>query len=278
LRAVSLYLILSCVYDLLPLFTTLLDGFISPNIIIVISRLFQAGIGLWIVTKLLSTKTTDQNYARLIGLYIILSQTSNILNFPLSIRGIASLIRYYLNVPSIYYLLTISTRVITILYIIVSIKLFRKQVDQKLFLYLSIIQLMHIFRVLYHTDFEWILISIPRMQANLYLIHFLANIALYSMLVIVFLVISGKLHVWEDKENRVIKWIGVALFLMGFLTLSNWFKLFVYGGYLHNIESLQGILLLQWVLLPIIDGIKALVSVYLSTRVFRVIPISDISS
>ena len=70
----------------------------------------------------------------------------------------------------------------------------------------------------------------------------------------------------DTNENRVIKWIGVALLLMSLRYFLNLYSLLVFQRFFMMIESYQGIFLAKIVLLPIIQGIQAIVLIFLSNE------------
>ena len=269
LRAASIYLITSFALEPLVIIQVLESESIDLSVLLVLFfRLLQIGTGIWITFMLLSSKANERNHTRLIGLYIIFVNASEIMNLPNSFRGLFAFWDIY---SPIQLLLSVSFRVKTILLICVTIKLLRKRIDKNLFLFLSFLQLMYILNVSYYTDFR-VLSYIPEVQADVYFLSYLTSLALYSILVIVFLVISGKIHMWKDDERGVIKWVGVALFLIGFRTLLTLFTAFVYNRFFLTIMHSQGIYLLQMVSLPIVWVIQAIIVIYLGIRVRAHIP------
>lgn len=265
LKAASLYFIFSIALESLPFLNILRTGSTEPYSLLVLSfRLLQIGTGIWIVIGLLPSKIKDQDYTRLIGLYLIFSILNEIVALPNSIRalvmawGFSTILRY---------IVWISTRVTTILSTYIYIKIFRKQIDQNLFLLLSINQIMYIIRLLYYTDFEWMFRYIPEMEANVYLIGFCASLGIFSILAILFFEVSGRKLFFNGDERRVVNWLGVALFVIGFRSLTYLFSSLVYDRFFLMIAHYQGLLLLQTVLLPIIQGIQAITLIYLSIRV-----------
>ena len=88
------------------------------------------------------------------------------------------------------------------------------------------------------------------------------------------MVLAGKMRAWGSNESRLIKWIGVALFLIGFIDLSNFVLGYVlrYDSYFSMASRAQGIHYVAMHILPIFQGIRAITLIYMSSRVFKTLP------
>jgi len=272
LRATSLYFILSIALQSLSLILAIRSyatRWTDPNLVLDdVFKLLQIGTGIWIVIRLLSSNRKEQDYMRLIGLYLLFSISYQIIRLPAQAHMMVILWRAnFVYFSFLHFLFYPSTMVITILSTYISFKLLRKQIDQTLFLILSINPIMYIIRLLDDNwDFINMLIRMPGMEAIVYLIGFCTSLVFYSILTILFLEISGKIHFFHGDEKRVIKWVGVALFLKGFSFASSFYLRQFFFNFFDIVHS-QGFSLVLGILIPIILGIQAITLIYLSIRV-----------
>ena len=164
--------------------------------------MLQAGTGFWIAYKLSSDEKNEHEFTRLIGLYIVFRENLWFLRLPDIIREMSSM-ESYANTQDFYITMiySISTYVITIVFLYASIKLLRDQTDTDLFLFLTIIPLMHFVRYL-GGEIRWILRVIENLQyvtAPSGLLYYVLSLAVF-LLVLLFILSSWFcLWSWQVK-------------------------------------------------------------------------------
>lgn len=267
LRAASIYLITSFVLEPIVIIEVLESEYIDLRVLLALIRLLKIGTGIWITIGLLSTNRKQRDYTRLIGLYLLFSIPNEIIDLPNNIRA---MVMSWGEVPIFLFLKWTIYRVTTILSIYIYTKLIRRQIDQNLFLLLSINQIKYIMPQLsiaqnLFDNFQYL----PDVETIVYLISsgvsLGVSLGFFSILAILFFEVSGRNLFFKGDERRLINWVGVALFLLGFRTLLTLFTAVVYG--LARLYLSHGIYQLKAVLLTIVWVIQAIIVIYLGIRV-----------